>query len=205
MIGILDVNSGNIRSVANSIYELGFDYLLVNEKSGFDDVTHLIIPGVGHFLNAINHLKQTQLWDALNHYQQSQRPILGICLGMQLLASKGYEGGETPGLNFIPGAVNRFPEHPEFRVPHMGWNTVSFKKNHPVFEGIKDQRDFYFVHSYYYSCDHEDNIFGTTDYNQIFPSIIAEKHIIGFQFHPEKSQKNGLALLENFCRWDGTC
>ncbi|HDV5771656.1 TPA: imidazole glycerol phosphate synthase subunit HisH [Legionella pneumophila] len=205
MIGILDLKSGNLRSVANSVYELGFDYIVLEDKNHMDDITHLIIPGVGHYYTAINHLNETGLIEVLNQFYESKRPILGICLGMQLLSSIGHEGGVTTGLNFIPGIVQRFAISPPLRIPHIGWNTVSFQKQHPVFEGIKDKRDYYFVHSYHYICEEENHVLGTTEYGTSFPSIINKQHVIGLQFHPEKSQKNGLALLENFCNWDGLC
>lgn len=205
MIGILDLQSGNLRSVANSVYELGFDYIVLENQNQMDDITHLIIPGVGQYFTAINHLKETGLIEILNQFYESKRPILGICLGMQLLSTNGHEGGVTTGLNFIPGIVQRFAISPSLRIPHVGWNAVCFQKHHPVFEGIKDMRDFYFVHSYHYICEEEHHVLGTTEYGVSFPSIIARQHVIGFQFHPEKSQKNGLALLENFCNWDGLC
>lgn len=205
MIGILDLNLGNLRSVANSIYEMGFDYLLISNKNQMAEVTHLIIPGVGYFPRAISNLIHADLMDATIEFRESGRPILGICLGMQLFATLSYEGGETKGLNFIPGFVQRFKAPQALRIPHIGWNTVHFQQSHPIFEGIKDKRDFYFVHSYHYSCENQGHVFGATEYGALFPSIIIENQVIGFQFHPEKSQKNGLALLENFCRWDGLC
>lgn len=205
MIGILDLQLGNLRSVANSVYALGFDYQFIESASMLEDMTHLIIPGVGHFQAAMDYLHQSQLITAIQHFHASRRPILGICLGMQLLATVGYEGGETPGLGWIPGMVQRFVAQPKLKIPHVGWNTVHFQCAHPLFEEIKNQRDFYFVHSYHFVCAEVHAIGATTEYGTLFPSIVLHQHVAGVQFHPEKSQKNGLKLLENFCRWDGQC
>ena len=205
LVGILDLNSGNLRSVSNAIYESGFEFSLIRESAQLDNVTHLIIPGVGAFSTAIENILSADLFDALVQFHASGRPLLGICLGMQLFATIGYEGKKTKGLNLISGSVNLFEKSSEIRVPHIGWNTVHFRVAHPLFEGIKNDRDFYFVHSYYYDVNFEKNIYGETEYGHLFSSIIGDSNLVGLQFHPEKSQKNGLLLLENFCHWNGVC
>lgn len=202
-IGILDLTMCNIGSVFNAVYELGYDPVIVKTADEFDDLTHLILPGVGHFQEAMSRIKAKSLDIALKAFVQ-QRPLLGICLGMQLLVAVGTEGdGETAGLGFVPGRVERFSQT-DLRVPHVGWNEVQFAKPHPIFEGVKDHRDFYFTHSYHVICD-EANAYGLTPYGETFPSVIGAEFVVGCQFHPEKSQKNGLLLLENFCEWDGQC
>ena len=124
---------------------------------------------------------------------------------MQLLATKGLEGGETNGLDVIPATVDKIDSTAGLRVPHVGWNEASFSQSHPVFEEIKDHRDFYFVHSYHMKCQDKANILATTNYGQELVCAVAKKNVVGVQFHPEKSQKNGMQLLENFCEWDGLC
>ena len=137
-------------------------------------------------------------------YAAAGRPILGICLGMQLLFSAGEEGGESDGLGLIPGTVRRFEEHASFQIPHVGWNDVSLVHQHPLWRGIKPGVDFYFVHSYRVLCDPQ-FVVGKTDYGEEFPSAVANKNVVGVQFHPEKSQRNGLRMLENFCSWNTSC
>jgi glutamine amidotransferase len=205
MIGILNLEIGNLRSVSQAVYELGYDISIVNSHKEFNDLTHLIIPGVGHFQTAINNLQQLNLVEAIHDFIALGKPTLGICLGMQLLASLRHEGGAVSGLDLIKGTVSKFEDNYALRVPHVGWNTVSFKRDHPVFKGVKNDRDFYFVHSYHFVCENEVNNYAVTEYGYPFSAIVGEKNLLGFQFHPEKSQKNGLLLLENFCRWDGKC
>ena len=203
VVGILDLQLGNLRSVANAVYEQGYDFVIVTDAAQLDDLSHLILPGVGHFQTAMQHFTQSGLLESVQAYVASKRPLLGICLGMQLFAALGHEGCLTQGLDFIPGAIVPFNQE-NLRVPHIGWNTVRFQREHPVFAQVKKDRDFYFVHSYHYQGE-ADYIYATTDYGAAFPAIIGKENVIGFQFHPEKSQKNGLQLLENFCQWDGQC
>lgn len=206
MIGILNLNLGNLRSVSNAVYELGYDFLIIDQVHKLDDISHLIIPGVGYFATAMRCFLSLGFFEAVKKHVISGKPLLGICLGMHLLASSSEEGSsKTEGLCLIPGSVLRFRNINKLRVPHVGWNTVTFQKQHPIFDGVRNNCDFYFVHSYHYFCDDTDNIYGTTEYGDIFPSVICKNNVIGFQFHPEKSQKNGLRLLENFCQWSGKC
>jgi glutamine amidotransferase len=125
---------------------------------------------------------------------------------MQLLAEKGTESGETEGLGLVHGTVERLPaEEKSLVLPHVGWSTVNFRFDHPVAEGIKAGRDFYFVHSYALQTEHRDEALGESEYGAPFVSVVARDNVVGFQFHPEKSQSNGLKLIENFCHWDGRC
>lgn len=206
MIGILDIGMGNLQSVANAIYSLGYDSEFIFNKEGLGGITHLIIPGVGAYGKAMEIIHQRELLEPLREFAlQLKKPVLGLCLGMQLLAADGSEGGHTAGLDIIKGHVVKFPELARLSLPHIGWNTVQFKVVHPVFKKVKDLKDFYFVHSYYYLCQDEGNVLAETEYGIKFPSIVGENNVLGFQFHPEKSQTNGLLLLENFCEWDGLC
>jgi imidazole glycerol-phosphate synthase subunit HisH len=204
-VGILKMPMGNLRSAYNAVYENGFDPVFVDAGSDFDGLTHLIVPGVGHFKAVMQHLEQDGLAGRIRAFAASGRPLLGICAGMQLLAERGTEGGETPGLGLVHGSVERLPDGNGLVLPHVGWSGVTFHFDHPVTEGVKHGRDFYFVHSYALQTMHEDEALGVSEYGSSFVSIVAKANVVGFQFHPEKSQANGLKLIENFCHWDGRC
>lgn len=203
MIGILNLDLGNIGSVKNAVYELGYDYLVLTKKEQFDDITHLILPGVGTYKKAMENFQASGLSNAFYSYVSTKRPLLGICLGMQILSNNGTEIESTKGLGLIEGTVEKFDDSMNLLIPHVGWNTVKRKIDHPVFNGIKPDVDFYFVHSYHFKSNNSDIIAATTDYGYNFISAVAKETVIGTQFHPEKSQANGLKLLDNFCEWDG--
>jgi imidazole glycerol-phosphate synthase subunit HisH len=201
-IGIIDLEIGNLRSVRNAIYENGFDPEFISEPEKCVEFDHIILPGVGAFHTAAHKLSQLGFRSALTEHRQKGKPLLGICLGMQLLAETGEEGGQiSHGLGFVPGNIQRFPLDVIHPTPHVGWNNIEFQRKHFVTDGIRGGVDFYFVHSFFFSPSHQDHVIGTTDYGISFSSIVAHENSIGFQFHPEKSQMNGLKLLENFCRW----
>lgn len=207
MIGILDLDLGNIGSVKNAVYELGYDYLVLKNEEEFDDITHLILPGVGTYKIAMENFHASGLKDAFYSYVESKRPLLGICLGMQILSEEGTEVQHTKGLGLVKGKVEKFGKSQTFPdnlpIPHVGWNTVKRKIDHPIFQDVKPDVDFYFVHSYHFVADKPKNILATTDYGYDFVSAVVNENVIGTQFHPEKSQVNGLKVLENFCEWDG--
>ena len=205
MIGILDVDIGNLKSLSNAVYSLGYDFELVSRESQFEHLSHLLIPGVGSFRSAMEHVDALALREPIGAYARSGRPVLGICLGMQLLATWGDEGGGAVGLGIIPGRVVRLAPEGALPLPHVGWNTTRFETQHPVFRRSKNERDFYYVHSYAFECDDPANALATSDYGGPFTSIVGRANVVGFQFHPEKSQANGLRLLERFCDWDGAC
>lgn len=204
-IGIVSLGIGNVTSVANAFHELGYDYRLVTAPGVWNDLTHLVLPGVGHFRTAMTISAAGNWLGPIGEFARGGRPVLGICLGMQLLATSGTEGGKFPGLGLIPGQVTRMTASPECPIPHVGWNTVHVSGTHPVFEGLKSNRDFYFVHSYEFLVADPANRLAVTYYPDEVTAVVASSNVVGFQFHPEKSQTNGLRLLENFSEWDGQC
>jgi glutamine amidotransferase len=202
-IGIIDVGLSNIGSLRGALYSEGWDTELIKRPEDLDNCSHLILPGVGSFFEGMRRLEKSGLADAIRGYSHEGKPLFGICLGMQLLASSGDEGGGSKGLSLIPGHVGQLPALQGTRVPHVGWNSVYFVQNHPVLEGIKPGTDFYFVHSYCYTEKNTEHVLAWTEYGEKFTSCIGNKNIIGVQFHPEKSQRSGLKILDNFCRWQG--
>lgn len=204
-VGIVDVGIGNIGSLRNALHCQGWDTVSVSTPEDFDDLTHLLLPGVGAFASAMARLNEVRLVEPIRQFAAQGRPVLGICLGMQILAEMGLEGGDTQGLGFIPGKVIPIEARPGLRLPHVGWNEAKQTRAHPVLKGIRNDVDFYFVHSYRFSAALPDTVLAETEYGELFPSIVGKGNVIGTQFHPEKSQTNGLRLLDNFCLWDGAC
>jgi len=204
MIGILDMEMGNLRSVANAVHQLGFDPRVVSAPQQLDDLGHLIIPGVGQFATAMRQVSERGLYEPVRRFAAAGKPVMGICLGMHLLAGRGDEGGEAQGFELIPGRVMRLPADDGLRVPHVGWNRAMLRRTHPVLDGLKPDRDFYFVHSYAFRAANADDVLAEPDYGTPFASIVGRGNVVGLQFHPEKSQVSGLKLLDNFCLWDGS-
>ena len=204
-IGIIDVGIGNIGSLRGALYSQGWDTQTVTTEADMADITHLFLPGVGSFLTAMQRLHAAELVEPIRQYAGEGRPMMGICLGMQLLADRGVEGGASEGLRLIPGMVAPLETGSKLRLPHVGWNVLDPQQQHPLLKGIRTHVDFYFVHSYFFNAWREADIVGTTEYGMSYPSFVASGSVVGVQFHPEKSQRNGLRLLDNFCLWDGTC
>ena len=200
MIAIIDYNMGNLASVQNAFAKLGSDTVVESNPAKFKEYDKLILPGVGAFGDAMEHLKERDMVDAIRDFATSGKPMLGICLGMQLLFESSEEFGDNEGLGLIKGKVVKFDttkfEEP-LKVPHMGWNRM-FTKEHPLFEGLDDEHYLYFVHTYHVVCDDAEDIIGETYYGYKFTSAVAHNNIMGIQPHPEKSHKNGLQILENF-------
>lgn len=207
-VGIIDIGICNLRSVEKAVYALGHDPLFVKAPAQLADVERVILPGVGSFRVASEALAKADLTSALRSFA-SEKPLLGICLGMQLLASWGEEGGGAEGLDLVPGRVVLLAPPPPaagerpLRVPHVGWNTVDVVRAHPVFAGTKKGRDFYFVHSFHLVPTVDEQLVGRTAHGVSFASAVANGKALGVQFHPEKSQAVGLSLLERFLDWDG--
>ena len=200
MIGILDYGMGNLSSVTNALNYLGIDNHVVTSPEDFAEISRLIIPGVGSYGKAMENIKKKLFLNRVKEFGQSGKPILGICLGMQLLSFTGTEPVLGEGLGMVQGKVILLPQEIGIRIPHVGWNGINLVNEHPILEGVKLSADFYFVHSYYFSDVKNQNIIATTDYGIHFPSIVCNdaRNVIGIQFHPEKSQKQGLQILENF-------
>eukprot|EP01156_Anaeramoeba_ignava_P017848 Anaeramoba_ignava/a90155_52.p4 GENE.a90155_52~~a90155_52.p4 ORF type:complete len:198 (-),score=9.59 a90155_52:1235-1828(-) len=196
---------GNLRSVQKAFKKLGSNAIITNDIDIIKDSSKIVLPGVGSFKDAMRHLEELNLIELLNNEVLSKRkPFLGICLGMQLIASKSYENGETDGLQWIDAEVVKFEfDEQKLKVPHVGWNNVNIKGNNPLYEGIEDNSDFYFVHSYHFKTEDENIISSITDYGFDFVSSVRKDNIFAFQFHPEKSQTVGLKLIENFINFVG--
>jgi len=197
---VIDYGMGNTDSVLRAIEECGGEPVLSNSKSDFETASHIILPGVGAFQVGIKQIDDLGIKPILEEQVFKHRiPFLGICLGMQLLAEKGFENGETSGLGWIEGCVKKLERTSNNqRIPHIGWNEVNFDKKTSIFEGIEPGHDFYFVHSYHFIVNNPSHIIATTPYCGGFVSAVKKDNIFGVQFHPEKSQKMGFAVLKNF-------
>lgn len=204
MIAIVDYGMGNLRSVEKGFERFGFDVKVTDSYTDIKNADKLVLPGVGAFQDAMIGLKQRHLITPIVEFIRSGKPFLGICLGLQLLFSKGYEDGEHDGLDIIPGKVVRFTfsengAKEKLKIPHMGWNQInSRKKDNPLLKDVPDNTYMYFVHSYYVCPDDEGVIATETEYGIRFTSMIWRKNIFATQFHPEKSQLYGLTILKNF-------
>lgn len=195
-ITIIDYGLGNLRSIEKALQYVGADVEISNEPSAIDRADALILPGVGAFRDAMMHF--STLERVVKDAVEEGKPLLGICLGMQMLASESEEGGLHRGIDIIPGRVIRFPPS-ELKVPHMGWNSIIIKRNIPLLKGVDDGSFVYFVHSYHVSTDEKYEA-ALCDYGLKFPAIITNDsgNIVGTQFHPEKSGAIGLRMISNF-------
>jgi glutamine amidotransferase len=197
MIGIINYGVGNVKSVFNMLNYLNIPNKIIDDPNEIYSCNKLILPGVGSFDNGMNSLLLNGWIQPINSHIEKKRPLLGICLGMQLLG-KSSEEGSTLGLNLLPFKVLRFPPNKQIKIPHMGWNQVELKSNHLFFEKIKDyEHRYYFVHSYYVPIIDNLTIM-KSNYGIDFSAGVIYQNIMGFQFHPEKSHKYGLLLLKEF-------
>ena len=196
-IGVIDYDMGNIMSVFNALNYLGYENLeLVNSPKQIAESEILILPGVGAFSDAMDNLRERELIEPLNKHVVEKKPIIGICLGMQLFFEYSYEGKGSKGLGWFPGEVKRLELKDEYRVPHMGWDNIKVSETCNLFEDIKNDDDFYFVHSYHADCDPK-FVIAECQYGISITAAIEKENLIAFQFHPEKSHLNGLKLLNN--------
>ncbi len=196
MIVVVDYGSSNLLSVAKA-----FDYLKVpNRISSLPEdileASGVVLPGVGSFGHCVKNLQEKNLFGAITDYISSGRPYLGICLGLQILFESSVEDDSVRGLGIIKGKVLKLP--PGVKIPHIGWNQVKVKKNHPFLDGVPQSSHFYFDHSYYCQPENSSEVIGLTEYGIEFPSVVGRENILGVQFHPEKSSTSGLQILKNF-------
>ena len=209
-ITIIDCGSGNLRSaqkafekVSNNLYK-NTNVTISSKVEDLENSNFIVLPGVGSFSDFINGINKINgMLEALNYFVLKKGiPFLGICVGMHILATKGYENIETNGLNWICGSVRKIKTKPNLPVPQMGWNNLIIKKNHPIVKNISNNDHTYFVHSYFFDCNDDSQVIACVDYGFSINAIIVKDNIIGMQFHPEKSQEVGLDLISNFLLWD---
>jgi glutamine amidotransferase len=196
MITIIDHGAGNLRSVANAVAKLGYQPKVTSNPGDILGAAAVILPGVGAAADAMHNLRESGMAGVIRQLVSEQRPLFAVCVGMQVLFSETEEGGWHECLGIIPGAVKRLPPGP--KVPHMGWNQVKQRLVHPIFDGIPDEANFYFVHSYYADPDDSSVIAGTTEYGVSICSVLIRGNLVASQFHPEKSGDHGLRMYANF-------
>ncbi len=193
---ILDYGSGNVGSVYNLVNYLGFDCKITNNSNYINDCSHIILPGVGSYFKSMEKIKKNISIENLEQQIfKKKKFFLGICVGMQVLSTDGHEFETCNGLNWINGSVKKINND---KLPHIGWNNINIKKNSKLFQNLSDKEDFYFLHSYYLLPANKSNIIAETNYAHDFCSAIEKENIFGVQFHPEKSQRAGQILVENF-------
>lgn len=198
MIHIVDYGMGNLRSVQKAFEKLGVRAIICAQPEDVAQADKIVLPGVGAFRDAIEQLRRQELVGPVLDHLRAEKPFLGICLGLQLLFDVSYEDGDWEGLGVIPGTVVRFQDRPGLKIPHMGWNQLQIVRTNRLLEGIPGDAWFYFVHSYYVNPSDESVTAARTEHGTPFVSMIARGNLFATQFHPEKSQRAGLKLLENF-------
>ena len=199
MVGIVNYGIGNLASVQNAFSKIGAESVITQEAQNLKTFDRLVLPGVGAFGDAMEHLKQSGMQEAVLEFAKSGKPLLGICLGMQLLFQKSYEFGEHLGLGLLQGEIMQFQKEnlkSSQKIPHMGWNCVEKRQDSPLLEVLESSFYLYFVHSYY--AKNLENAVGVSEYGVKFASIVQKDNIFGIQPHPEKSHNAGLRILQNF-------
>ena len=203
MVGIIDYGVGNISAFRNIYKYLNIPVIFVTKDSDLNEVKKIILPGVGHFDYAMSKFQDSGMFDEVNKMVMKQNiPVLGICVGMQMMAMCSDEG-EIPGLGWIDGEVKKFDSgftvvKTSLPLPHMGWNDIETMKSTPIFKGFNHDSQFYFLHSYFIRCNNQNDIIAQTNYGAVFTCAVNHNNIYGVQFHPEKSHKYGIQLLKNF-------
>jgi len=204
MIEIVDYKAGNLTSVKRALDHLGIASRITPDPGAIRAAERVIFPGVGAAGCAVETLKDGGLFEALKDAYAKGTPILGICLGTQIILSRSEEDGGVECLGLIPGDVVRFDlKNPSLKVPHIGWNGIRIGRPHPLLEGVKEGDEFYFVHSYYPRPASAADAIATTEYETVFASVIGRRNLFATQFHPEKSGLAGLGILERFAKWEG--
>lgn len=198
MIVIVDYQMGNLRSVQKAFERVGHAAAISSDPAIIAQASKLVLPGVGAFADAIAELQRRELVEPIRAAIEAGKPFLGICLGLQLLFERGYEDGVHEGLGVLRGEVVKFDVPPEYKVPHMGWNVVEWPRRPPIFQGLAEGEYFYFVHSYYVVPTDSKVVAGVASYPTPFCAAVWRDNLFATQFHPEKSQRAGLAVLKNF-------
>jgi glutamine amidotransferase len=195
---IIDYGAGNLRSVANAVIRLGYEPVVTASPAEVLAARAVILPGVGAAADTVNSLRESGMEAVIRRLVEEKRPLLAICVGLQVMLSETEEGGRHPCFGIVPGRVRRLPEGQ--KVPHMGWNQVRQRVRHPIFQGIPDEANFYFAHSYYAEPSDASAVAGTTDCGLSICSVLVKDNLVATQFHPEKSGDYGLRVYENFLR-----
>ncbi len=198
MISIVDYGMGNLRSVQKGFEKVGHQAVVTSDPAEVAAADKVVVPGVGAFEDAMTELKRRGLIGPVREAIDADKPFLGICLGLQLLFDVSYEHGQHEGLGVIPGEVVRFELPEEYSIPHMGWNQITIPRRAPILDGIDEGAYFYFVHSYYVAPKQQDVVAAETDYGGPFCAMVWRGNLFATQFHPEKSQADGLKILKNF-------
>lgn len=201
MIGIVNYGVGNLLSVYNALDFIGANVEICNTPKELINKEKIILPGVGSFKSCMSNLVDRGFYETLDKLVVNEkRPILGICLGMQLMADKSFEGGEHKGFGWIDGDVVPInSQNSKLKIPHVGWNSINIKSENRLLNGLPENSDVYFVHSYHMKCKNNSNVIATCEYGDELTASICNENIYGTQFHPEKSQEYGIRILENFC------
>lgn len=207
MVSIIDYRAGNLKSVERALNKIGVPCRITAYREEVRTAERVIFPGVGAAGQAMVNLRELGMDRVLSDYFESGKPILGICLGAQIVLETSQEN-ETSCLGLIKGSTKRFPDAlpadpGRLKIPHMGWNGLKIRQHHPVLEGINPDDEFYFVHSYYPAPSSKECVMAETEYGIAFPSVVGARNLVAMQFHPEKSGPAGLRILRNFCTWDG--
>lgn len=202
MIIIIDYEAGNLTSVARALRHIGVECTITRDHHAIRSAERVIFPGVGAAGEAMGIIRREGLDTVIREVVAAGTPFLGICLGAQIILGKSEEDNGTTCLGVIPGTATRF-QGSDIKIPHMGWNNITVTRPHPVLAGVDPEAQFYFVHSYYPAPAKEEDVIATTGYGIPFASVIGHGNVIASQFHPEKSGRSGLRILENFCAWDG--
>jgi len=201
VIAVIDYGAGNLRSVVNAITRLGYEPKITSDPDEVLSAQAVILPGVGAAPDAMSMLTKSRLDATIRRLIKEDRPLLGVCLGLQLLLTGTEEGGWHECLGIIPGRVRKLPlQGKGLKIPHMGWNQVKQKKSHPIFEGVPDEANFYFVHSYHADPEDKSFVAGETEYGIPFCSVLVRGNLVATQFHPEKSGDIGLRIYDNFIK-----
>lgn len=199
MIAIIDYDAGNLKSVEKALLYLGDECIVTRDREELLKADKVILPGVGAFGDAMEKLNKFGLVEVIHEIVKENKPILGICLGLQLMFESSEEGPGVKGLGLLPGKIVKFPEKDGYKIPHMGWNSIKIKDGSRLFKGVSDNSYVYFVHSYYLQAENENDVAATTEYITHVHASVEHSNIFACQFHPEKSGDVGLQILKNFC------